>query len=328
MSKLLQKNNQNNRGVILDTLVLHDHAQCLQGFQPIKKDKKTLLKRAKNNYFSKQLAKNLMYLDSKLNKAYKRTYFDCCSTIVQEGKKITSRYCNARWCNVCNRIRTAKLCNGYLKPLETLKKPYFVTLTIPNVNKADLKLSIKQMLSCSINSIRTIKRKGMPFNAIRKLECTYNHETDTYHPHFHYIVDTEESANELLNQWLLRNPNASIKAQHITKANINSIKELFKYQTKIVSKANHDFNIYISPLDTIFKAIKGMRTFQAFGMIKKVNEDISELDSELYEDIEEYEFVVWLWNGNDWVNMVNGSMLSGYKPSNRMIELTTTKMVT
>jgi len=329
MSKLIQKNKANNKGTILDTLELHDHAQCLQGFQPNKKDKKSLFKRAKNSYFSKKLAQNLMSLDSKLKKGYKRTFYDCCTTLVQERDKITSRYCKARWCNVCNRIRTAQLLNGYLKPLEQLKKPYFVTLTIPNVNKADLKHSIKEMLSSSINSIRAIKRKGIAFNGIRKIECTYNAILDNYHPHFHFIVDTEQVANELLNNWLLRNPNASIKAQDIRQADLNGIKELFKYTTKIVSKSeNKDFNIYVKPLDVIFHSLKGMRTFQSFGKIKKVDEDIKELDSELYEGIDEYEFVVWKWIGNDWQNMVNGSMLTGYKPSIEMIELTTSKMVT
>jgi hypothetical protein len=70
-----------------------------------------------------------------------------------------------------------------------------------------------------------------------------------------------------------------------------------------------------------------MRTFQAFGNVKKVSEDIEELNSELYEDIEQYDFVLWKWNNNDWFNMLYGNSLSGYTPTQSMLELTTTRMI-
>lgn len=332
MSNLLQNgiypNIASKHPLSFNTLELLDHDQCLMGFQPIEKSRKILLKKAKNTYFSKQLAKNLIALDSKLKKGYKRTYYDCCSLLIQEKDKITSRYCKARWCNVCNRIRTAQLLNGYLKPLEQLINPYFVTLTIPNVNKADLKHSIKEMVSTSTNIIRSLKRKGIAFNGIRKVECTYNVLLDNYHPHFHFIVEGKEVAKSLVNEWLNRNQTSNILGQDYRATDKNGVKELFKYTTKIVTKTTlTDFNIYLSPLDTIFTAIKGMRTFQSFGNIKKVSEDIEELNSELYKDIEEYDFIVWKWEKNDWQNMVNGNMLTNYKPSKEMIELTTTKIV-
>jgi len=321
----IEKSIAKNRSLSLDTLEHHDHDQCLIGLQPIKKGNHPLLKKAKNTFFSKELAKNLMYLDSKLKKGYKRTFYDCCSLMLQEGKKITTRYCGARWCNNCNRIRTAKMLNGYLKPLKEYTHPYFVTLTIPNVNKADLKHSIKLMMSASINSIRTLKRKGMAVNGIRKFECTYNANQDNYHPHFHFIISSKKVANELINEWLNRFPEASHLAQDITKA--TEIKELFKYQTKMITKVNNDHYIFLSALDTIFTAIKGMRTFQSFGNLKKVNDDINDLQSEEY-DIEPYELVIWKWEKNDWLNMENGNRLTKYKPSNRMLELTNQKMVT
>ena len=320
-----------NRFVSLDTLEHLDHSQCLQAFQPTGTTKKSLKQKAKNTYFSKELAKNLMCLDSKLLKAYKRTYYDCCAVIVQDGKKLTSRYCGARWCNTCNRIRTAKLLNGYLKPLKELSNPYFVTLTIPNVIKADLKHSIREMLSTSTKIIRCLKYKGYAVNGIRKLECTYNSISDTYHPHFHFIVDSKFIGNELITEWLNRYPNAERHCQDLQQINITNdagIKELFKYQTKMVSKANNDFQIFLSPLDTIFNSIKGIRTFQSFGNIKKVLEDIDNLQSELCEDLEYYEFILWRWDKSDWVNMANGNGLTNYKPSKRMMELTNEKMIT
>lgn len=320
-----RKSKGNNNPHLLDTLELLDHHQCLQGFQRDKTTQNKLNQKAKNSYFSKKLAKNLMSLDSPLKKSYKRTYFDCQTTIVQEGKKLTSRYCGARWCNTCNRIRTAKLMNGYLKPIQTMQEPMFVTLTIPNVIKEDLKHFVKLMVSVSTNSIRALKRKQIAFNGIRKLECTYNVKEDNYHPHFHFIVDGLKASTELVNEWLRRFPLAESWCQDIRPLT-NSI-ELFKYQTKLVSKAHDGYNIFLNPLDTIFIAIKGMRTFQAFGNIKMIKEDIEDLQSEEF-NIEPNEFVLWLWNNNDWFSMESGEPLTHYKPSRKMQELVTIRMVT
>jgi mannose-6-phosphate isomerase class I len=125
----------------------------------------------------------------------------------------------------------------------------------------------------------------------------------------------------------MRNNDCNPIAQKIVPVYDNSAKELFKYSTKIVTESNKGLNIYVSALDTIFNAMKGMRTFQAFGNVKKVSEDIEELNSELYEDIEQYDFVLWKWNNNDWFNMLYGNSLSGYTPTQSMLELTTTRMI-
>ena len=308
-------------------LELLDHPQCLQGFQPKNETQYKLQKKAQNSYFSRQLARNLMQLDSPLNSAYSRTFYDCCTTIVQQGQKLTSRYCKARWCNVCNRIRTAHLINGYLKPLNSFNDSHFVTLTIPNVNKADLKHSLREMVSTSTKIARLIKRQKNGFNGIRKIECTYNATEDTYHPHFHFIVEGKETADLLRKEWLMRNNECNPEAQKVQLVFGNSAKELFKYATKIVTNSNKELNIYVSALDTIFIAMKGMRTFQSFGNVKKVSEDIEELNSELYEDIEEYDFVLWKWNENDWFNMLYGNSLTNYIPNPSMIELTTKRMI-
>ena len=72
----------------------------------------TLVKRAKAKFLTNGLSFPLIDLNSPLKKSYWLTWH-CTSVLLQEGQKITSRYCNNRWCIVCNRIRTAKLINGY-----------------------------------------------------------------------------------------------------------------------------------------------------------------------------------------------------------------------
>lgn len=308
-------------GVLLDTIAQLDHPPTHS------KDVAYLKKRAKNAFFSKELARNLTTLDSPLNKAYRRTLFDCGSMLIQEGQKLTGKYCNSRWCNTCNRIRTAKLTNGYRNALEAFSAPQFVTLTIPNVGKESLQETIRMMLESIVLIIRSRRRKKIEVNGIRKLECTYNADRDDYHPHFHFILDGEDNAKWLIDEWLKRYPTASREAQHYRQADSNSLMEIFKYTTKIVSKSSKgDTRIYIPALDVIFQAMYRIRTFQSFGKIRMVSEDIDDVQSDTY-DIPFYESVVWVWQGNDWYSMLSGDPLTGYEPSARMMELVNEKMV-
>lgn len=288
-----------------------------------------LKKRAKNQYFSKKLAQKLSWLgeDSPLYKAYKRTLFDCGSIILQDGNTTKSGYCNARWCNTCNRMRTAKLINGYKSPLEQFKDPYFVTLTIPNVNGSELSQTINKMIKNAVLIIKS-RRKNTEINGIRKIECTYNEERDDYHPHFHFIIDGKENAEYVKNEWLKRYENAQPWSQDIRKADTGSIIELFKYTTKLVSKSKKGYEIYVYALDRIFNSMYGIRTFQPFGKVRMVKEDIENLVTEEYTDLPQYnEVIAWKWNENDWVNMLDGKKLSGYNPSEEMKKLTTEKMI-
>ncbi len=88
-----------------------------------------LQKKARHVYFSKRLARNLSELDSPLHDQYRNTVTSCCTYGEQVGNKIKFKYCNARWCTTCNRVRTAKLINGYLPVINQMSDAYFVTLT-------------------------------------------------------------------------------------------------------------------------------------------------------------------------------------------------------
>jgi plasmid rolling circle replication initiator protein Rep len=288
-----------------------------------------LKKRAKNQYFSKKLAQKLTWLgnDSPLYKAYKRTLFDCGSIILQEGNKMKSGYCNARWCNTCNRMRTAKLIHAYKSTLEAFKDPYFLTLTFPNVNGSELTQSTKKMIKNVVLIIKN-RRKTIEINGIRKLETTYNEERDDFHPHFHFIIDGKENAEYVKNEWLKKYKTAQRWSQDIRKADKGSIIELFKYTTKLVSKSKKEINIWVYALDTIFQSMYGSRTFQSFGKVRIVKEDIENLITEEYIDLPSYaESVVWKWEKNDWINMTDGKKLTGYEPSEAMKKLTTEKMI-
>jgi len=291
------------------------------GRNPKKTGKNTLKRRAVAKYLTNEIVLGLVDQDSDLHQAYWNT-FHCSSVLMQDGKKITGRYCNNRWCIVCNRIRTAKLIIGYMPAIkQDLKHPFFVTLTIPNVSAEVLKKTV-QAMALNFAGIKNLFRHHRDFRlrGIRKIECTYNEKENSYHPHFHLIIDGKREATELVNAWLKVYPEAKSLAQDIRPADDGSMIELFKYTTKLTTKSDitrdgdkAEIKINSEALNIIFKALYRVRTFQPFGIAKMpVKEDIEELQAELFDDLSAMTVEVWNWEQpiSDWV-AADGECLTG-----------------
>lgn len=289
-------------------------------------DKETLQKRAYRKYISHALSLRLVDA-SKINpkSTLKKSYFNsyhCCSTIaIHSSGKVKGNYCKTRWCMVCNSIRTAVLIHKYMPIVEQWDDKYFVTLTLKNIKERDLRPTINQMQK-TINGIKNTVRqrykrgKGERFLGLRKLECTYNPNTDEYHPHFHFIINGSDNANELFYKWIDKTATAKYKGQDIKQADDNSTKELFKYFTKVTTPIKNkkgeiiDHKIYADAMDVIFNSIKGLRTFQYFGFKQnKVKaEDFVPLEMDGDPIVSSAK---WVQELADWAED-NGELLSGY----------------
>ena len=121
--------------------------------------------------------------------------------------------------------------------------------------------------------------------------------------------------------WLDAFPDATMAAQDIRRADNNSIKELFKYSTKLVvkSKKQKGNTINAIALDTIFNAMYGLRTFQPLG-IKKITEDVEHLQSKEYIELQDkgagdLTIKIWKWYGPDWCHEPTGEILTANKPT-------------
>lgn len=285
--------------------------------------KQKLINRARSKYVTGLVAVPLSKLVSPLQKQYKASE-KCAGSLTETPGKLTSLYCGSRWCLVCSRIRTAKMIAGYLPAIEAMPEKYFLTLSRPNVKKSKLEAERKYYILTAQLVVRYLREKlKLKFSFIRKLECTYNEESDTYHPHFHLIIDSEIAAQAYLTNWLERNPTAKLeKGNQLQKADNNSVAELFKYFTKVVSKSKSgnaaDYRIHLSALDTMFVALRGARTFQAGGLIKTISEDITPTNA-----LESGRFNVdfWQWNGSDWLSRETAQALTGYIPSDGMQDI-------
>jgi hypothetical protein len=244
-----------------------------------------LRNRSNSKNLSHTLAAALMQLPTAHNpKAYARTFF-CASYIVAEENRFKSKYCRNRWCLVCNRIKTAYYIDLYTPHLNTWKDKYLVTLTAPTVKKENLKKEIQLYLDAFVRIKDKMRKQKQVLKGIRKLEITYNPVKKLYHPHFHIVLEDENHANNLRDNWLKEFPNANIKAQDVQKADANSLKEIFKYFTKITADNKNEATITLPALDAIFAAVKGRRVFQSFGFKTKTREDITEAQCKFYSDL-------------------------------------------
>jgi len=317
-----------------------------------KSDKVRLLSRAKRKYLSANLALSLIDLvnDVKLSdqhfftpeklKAFEKSFwimYRCANTLHSSEGKITARYCRNRFCLVCNSIRQAVNMNKHLPIIKTWKDIHFVTLTLKNIDKYDLKNTMEVMQSTFVDikdmmNKRYKRKKGNKFLGIKKLECTYNHKTNEYHPHYHFIIEGKENAELLRSEWLSRTAKKGIaispKAQNVKRGNINSAKELFKYFTKVVTtvkgKSGNNHRIYLNSLLVMFDAFRGVRTFSKFGFkLPPVSEEELSKEEELKEP-EEGGFLsqdTYIWKGKDWYSIKSGNNLTGHKPSNLSMQI-------
>lgn len=277
-----------------------------------------LNKRAAAKFSQQPLVEALINLNNEYKEKYINTLY-CASTLIQNGNKLQSRYCKNRWCKVCNRIRTAKLINGYAPALDKLQNKYFVTLTLPNVEAELLRATIKKMLK-GIRDIQELwrKNKESKIKGIRKLECTYNPDLNNYHPHFHFIVDGEEAAQKLVNCWLDRFKNAVSWAQNYKPC--YDYKELFKYFTKTAAKSqiNEDEYFYPQALHIIYKSIENIRIVQPMGGIKMVSDEIEEIETQIIEEIEEKE-TQYSYEYDNYTDINTGEYLTKYVPTKKTL---------
>ena len=175
-----------------------------------------------NKYFTQYLCNNLRKIPGTLLKnSYIRSY-NCSSTLQLSGETLISTRCKNRFCLYCNRIRTAELITLYLDSISKLDNPFFLTLTIPNCSGKDLSYMIDLMSKNFLNCKKYLERKGFRLFGMRKIEVTYNPTNNTYHPHFHLIVDGGFCCEILVKKWLNLFPEANRSAQHYLVADISS----------------------------------------------------------------------------------------------------------
>lgn len=287
-------------------------------------DKQRLNKKAAAKFLSTGLSIKLLKNNPKssLYGSYQRSYY-CAARLDQEGNKIRSKYCKNRWCAVCNRIRTAKIMNGYLpaiKQLQEIEPCFFVTLTKTSVTGSDLNNSIELMESVWRKIMTSKANRKLKVIGLRKAECTIR-PNGHYHYHYHVVIQGKNNAEWLVESWLKRLVGkAKIAAQDIRILNQDSLHEIFKYFTKLTTSKKdktEERELYDpTRMDIMFRAIKGKRVFQSFGGLKQVTEEIEEIITEEYNEIEPAN-KEWTWYADNYFD-TDGVALTSYKPADKL----------
>lgn len=291
---------------------------------PVKTLEKRTRSKALDYVIKGRLMNDLEVKDSPLHQSYVKSTA-CNGTLTQEEGKIKAFYCWNRWCCVCNRVRTGILLNKYEPLLKEWDDKYFVSLTLRNPTAAGLAPTIDEMIKIFGHCAMSIKQtQKLDFQALRKMEVTYNVDEDTYHPHFHIIVKGEEQAEFLKEYWLHKvnkcDGRAVEVAQDVTVCDDDTTKELFKYFTKLLS----DQMLYPKVLDTIFQAIKGRRTFQSY-LPKEIQQQMKQKieDEEIILDrstsairrLDETIYWDYIPQVRNYMDEKTGEFLTMYQPS-------------
>ena len=290
-----------------------------------------LQKRARAKYLTKAVAWKWFGIETPLRKQVERTYF-CSETIILENGKEATRFCRNRFCLVCSRKRTAKLIKQYTPTLDTWHDKQLLTLTIVNVPASELKSTILRMKSDFYLAKRALndrrKRKGLDgVKCVLSMESTYNPIENTYHPHFHVVTDTYETAHDLRIEWIERNPTCLPYLQDIQKADDKISKEVFKYVTKVLTEKDKQRGVDIRALDTIHAAFKGIHTFKAYGFkvpAPSVDDvDLSARELDILNALDDEVATSFNWDDEigDWVDGRTQKHLSGYVPSKSIRQL-------
>lgn len=274
-------------------------AQALKHIPTQYLDGKPQLNRYQRKLQGKLLTQGIVYklLASNPTSKNRKSYLNslaCQQRLIQTGERISTTYCNYRWCVNCNRIRTAKLINSYSAELALFKDPHFVTLTVPNCYGYQLRDKVKHMSKQFSLIVRELREKyNSKIKIFRKIECTINTQLGNanrpdFHPHFHLIVESYQAACLIVDKWLNRFQDAKRQAQDIQPAKGNFEKELFKYFCKTAaSSASADKTVKAKDLDRLFSAIRSLRVYQGSN-VHKVPEDLNpyELNSQNIKELE------------------------------------------
>lgn len=262
-------------------------------------------------------------------------------TIYKATKK-----CNDKLCLVCSQIRSRVAIMKYQDKVNDMIDPVMVVLHQKSPEIGQLKDSIDNMYQDWRSILKVeAKSKNESLNGILALEVTTNETRQTYHPHYHIIIEKHQ-ANRLVNLWIAKDSeNRSLHA-HTNKMTGKvytelqkdehgkvAIHELFKYAMKM-SVTNEDKpgekQKTIGSTEMIYeiaKALKGIQQWRPFGdfratpNIKEITQVIQDEMSVSREDHPHIELSKeWNWNGMDWEAYdMPGMTLVGKKLANGSI---------
>lgn len=225
---------------------------------------------------------------------------DCASYLIfseKEGKKklTDANFCRIRLCPICNWRKSLKLFAQVSEITDVIlnEKPtarfIFLTLTVKNPKADELKKTLNSMnegfkylvqKSRNFAPAKLLKENLMGY--LKAIEITYNAKSDSYHPHFHILLEVRpsyfgkgyikrEKYQEMWKQALKLDYLPQVDVRVVKNATSRAIAELSKYPVKTADllKLKNESQA-VDALITLHNSMHNRRLITFGGDFKKI----------------------------------------------------------
>lgn len=231
----------------------------------------------------------------------------------EKHKLVSANFCGHRFCPHCSYSKARKdafqtsIIVDYLKSQGY--KFIFLTLTAPNISGSELEKEIRSYSKAFKRLFDLKEVKSITKGYMRKLEITYNSESDTFHPHYHiiiavsssYFTDTKAylSREKWLDYWRKAKRDERITQVDVRKLSTSADKGILEITKYIAKDSNymHSEGVF----KAFYGALKGKRTYSYKGVFKEAVKLYKNGDLDYLKDVDttEYLYRVWYnWNSS------------------------------
>lgn len=220
-----------------------------------------------------------------------------------------AKFCRDRMCAMCNWRKSisvkqvmTQVCQHLIE--EEKNKFIFLTLTIPNCEKSELRGHLFRMNKAFAKLTSKNKKIKTGINGYFKaIEVTYNDRTDTFHPHIHAILSVGNryfngpeyiKHSEWLDGWRAAYEDWNISQVNVKKMKMdneferfNAVAEACKYSLKPSLFIMNDRNRRLETLKVLKDQWRDVRLYSMGGNIKSITRlitDKSEIDESMMMD--------------------------------------------
>lgn len=226
----------------------------------------------------------------------------------KEKRKLASaNFCKNRFCPMCSWRKSLSdafkiaIISHWIS-VKHKKKFIFLTLTVPNVAKSELKQAIKE-LNQSFNRLFMYKDVAQVAKGfVRKLEVTYNENRDDYHPHLHVMIAVNQTyfksrsyikQDKWLNLWQKATKNPKITQVDVRAIKNNDDTSFFDAVLEIAKYTAKDSDMLKSEevFDTFYHALKGVRLLGYGGLFKEGMDLFKDGKLDYLKEVDETEYI-------------------------------------
>ena len=268
-------------------------------------------KKIKNQVFQKYVQKKVS--DKNLERIQNCGSFLLFHTDERKEKKklVHANNCENRFCPMCAYKKSRKdamKISVMLKYLENNCQFLFLTLTSPNVTSDNLFEEIKEYNEAFKRMTKLKPFLGAVVGYVRKLEITFNNDTNTYHPHFHVLLAVKKNyfsnnyikRDTWLEMWQKAKRDESITQVDVRKLDMKKgVAEIAKYSSK-----DSDYLISQDVFDVMYKALKGRQIITYNGVFKESAKLYKKGDLDYLKDVDLTEYVyriLYQWGQGEYV---------------------------